>query len=47
MSRGFSHEQAVQMANGAMEGIITRQTMLTTYDDVYLLVGFFTLLCIP
>ena len=46
-ARGFSHEQAVAMANGAMEGIITKQTMLTTYNDVYLLVGFFVLLCIP
>jgi len=35
------------MAYGAMEGVITRQTMLTTYNDVYLLVGFFVLLCIP
>jgi DHA2 family multidrug resistance protein len=47
MSKGFSHEQAIAMANGAMEGTITKQTMLTTFNDVYLLVGFFVLLCIP
>jgi DHA2 family multidrug resistance protein len=46
-SKGFSHAQALNMANGAMEGIVTKQTMLTTYNSVYLLIGFFTLLCIP
>ncbi|TDW99391.1 DHA2 family efflux MFS transporter permease subunit [Dinghuibacter silviterrae] len=47
MSNGFSRDQAIAMANGAMEGNITKQTMLTTFNDVYLLVGFFVLLCIP
>lgn len=47
IAQGFSPEQANAMANGAMEGIVTKQTMLTTFDDVYLLVGFFVLLCIP
>ena len=35
------------MANAAMEGILTKQTMLVTYNGMYLLIGFFTLLCIP
>jgi DHA2 family multidrug resistance protein len=47
LAGGASPEQAQMMAYGAMEGVITRQTMLTTYNDVYLLVGFFVLLCIP
>jgi DHA2 family multidrug resistance protein len=45
--KGFSYEQALAMANGAMEGIISKQVMLTTYNSVYLLIGFFALLCIP
>jgi MFS transporter, DHA2 family, multidrug resistance protein len=44
---GYSLQQAQSMANGAMEGIVSKQVMLTTYNDVYLLVGFFVLLCIP
>jgi DHA2 family multidrug resistance protein len=47
LSSGASPEQAQRMAYGAIEGVITRQTMLTTFNDVYLLVGFFVLLCIP
>jgi DHA2 family multidrug resistance protein len=47
VARGFSLEQARQMANQAMEGIVTKQTMLTTYNGMYLLIGFFTLICIP
>ena len=45
--KGFSMETAQNMANAAMEGIITKQTLLTTYNSVYLLIGFFVLLCIP
>lgn len=47
MSKGFSAFDAEQMANRAMEGVITRQTMLVTYDNIYLLVGVFVLCCIP
>jgi MFS transporter, DHA2 family, multidrug resistance protein len=47
ISKGYSQAQAKLMAMGAMEGVITKQTMLTTYNSVYLLIGFFTLLCIP
>ena len=46
-SKGFSLQQAIAMANGAMEGIVSKQVMLTTYNSVYLLIGFFALLCIP
>jgi MFS transporter, DHA2 family, multidrug resistance protein len=47
VAKGFSTEQARQMANQAIEGIVTKQTMLTTYNGMYLLIGFFTLICIP
>lgn len=47
VAKGFSLEQARQMAYQAMEGIVTKQTLLTTYNGMYLLIGFFTLLCIP
>ncbi|MBN8859894.1 MAG: DHA2 family efflux MFS transporter permease subunit [Sphingobacteriales bacterium] len=45
--RGFSAFDAEQMANRAMEGVVTKQTMLVTYDNIYLLVGIFVLCCIP
>lgn len=47
IAKGYSLAQAKLMAMGAMEGVVTKQTMLTTYNSVYLLIGFFTLLCIP
>lgn len=47
VSQGFSSNLAQQMANGAMEGIVTRQTMLVTYNSMYLIIGVFTLICIP
>ncbi|PWU05100.1 MAG: MFS transporter [Bacteroidetes bacterium] len=46
-SKGYSITDAQQMAYRAMEGTITRQTMLVTYNDVYLLVGVFVLCCVP
>jgi len=45
--RGFNAFDAEQMANRAMEGVVTKQTMLVTYDNIYLLVGVFVLCCIP
>ena len=45
--KGFNVFDAEQMANRAMEGMITKQTMLLTYDNIYLLVGVFVLCCIP
>ena len=46
-SRGFSAFEAQQMANRAIEGSVLKQTMLVTYDNIYLLVGLFVLCCIP
>ena len=36
-----------QMANQAFEGTIVRQTLLVTYDNLYLIIGIFVLFCIP
>jgi MFS transporter, DHA2 family, multidrug resistance protein len=47
VAHGFPLEQARQMAHQVMEGIVNRQTMLVTYNGMYLLIGVFTLLCIP
>jgi DHA2 family multidrug resistance protein len=47
MSKGFSEQDARQMADRAMEGIITKQTLLVTYDNMYLLIGLFVLCSIP
>lgn len=46
-AKGFNTIDAEQMANRAIEGVITKQTMLVTYDNLYLLVGIFVLCCIP
>ncbi|MBS1763814.1 MAG: DHA2 family efflux MFS transporter permease subunit [Bacteroidetes bacterium] len=46
-SKGFNLLDAEQMANRAMEGVVAKQTMLVTYDNLYLLVGVFVLCCIP
>jgi MFS transporter, DHA2 family, multidrug resistance protein len=47
IAQGNSPAVAQQMANGALEGIVTRQTMLVTYNSMYLIIGVFTLICIP
>jgi DHA2 family multidrug resistance protein len=46
-SKGYSTFDAQQMANRAIEGSVIKQTMLVTYDNIYLLVGVFVLCCIP
>jgi MFS transporter, DHA2 family, multidrug resistance protein len=46
-SKGFSPLTAQQMANQAMEGNVIKQTMLLTYDNMYLIIGVFVLFCIP
>jgi DHA2 family multidrug resistance protein len=47
LAKGFTLDQATQMTNAALEGIIDRQTMLVTYDNLYLTIGVFVLCCIP
>src|SRR5579863_4804882 len=47
LSKGFTLDRATQMTNAALEGIVDRQTMLVTYDNLYLTIGVFVLCCIP
>ncbi|HMH22566.1 MAG TPA: DHA2 family efflux MFS transporter permease subunit [Puia sp.] len=47
MSKGHSAIDAQDMANRAMEGTVVKQTLLITYDNLYLTIGLFVLFCIP
>lgn len=47
VSKGYNFLQAQQMSDRAMEGTVVKQTMLVTYDDMYLLIGVFVLASIP
>jgi DHA2 family multidrug resistance protein len=47
VSKGYNLLQAQQMSDRAMEGTIIKQTMLVTYDNMYLLIGVFVLASIP
>jgi DHA2 family multidrug resistance protein len=47
MSKGHSALDAQQMANRAMEGNVIKQTLLVTYDNLYLIIGLFVLFSIP
>jgi DHA2 family multidrug resistance protein len=47
MSKGYNLLDAQQASDRMMEGNIIRQTMLVTYDHMYMLIGFFVLAAIP
>lgn len=47
MQQGHSSQEAQQMAHRAFEGIVQKQTLLVTYDNMYLLIGVFVLCAIP
>jgi DHA2 family multidrug resistance protein len=47
VSKGHSVQEAQQMAARAMEGTVIKQTLLVTYDNMYLLIGVFVLCSIP
>jgi DHA2 family multidrug resistance protein len=47
MSRGFTQLQAQQMSDRAMEGTVIKQTLLVTYDNMYMIIGVFVLVAIP
>jgi DHA2 family multidrug resistance protein len=47
MAKGYSHADALLMANQALNGTVVRQTLLVTYDNLYLTIGVFVLFCIP
>lgn len=46
-SKGFPFDEARQKALTAIEGTVVRQTMLVTYDSMYMLIGVFVLASIP
>lgn len=47
LSKGFSINQAQDMAMKAIDGTMMKQVLLLSYNDVYLFVGVFLLCCIP
>jgi MFS transporter, DHA2 family, multidrug resistance protein len=47
MSKGYNLLDAQQASDRMMEGNIIRQTMLVTYDHMYMLIGLFVLAAIP
>jgi DHA2 family multidrug resistance protein len=47
IGKGYSALDAQQMSDRMMEGNIIRQTMLVTYDHMYMLIGIFVLAAIP
>jgi DHA2 family multidrug resistance protein len=47
IGQGKSPLDAQQMAHRAMEGNIIKQTLLVTYDNLYLIIGLFVLFSIP
>ena len=47
LARGKSMVDATHMAYGAIEGVLTRQVLLLTYDDAYWISGLIMLFSIP
>lgn len=47
IAKGYNQYDAREMTNRAVEGIIQKQAMLVTYDNMYLTIGVFVLCCIP
>ena len=47
MSRGFSADQARQQAYAALEGILMKQVSIITYAQIFSMLGFFFLACLP
>lgn len=47
LGKGYNLLDAQQASNQMMEGNVIRQTMLVTYDHMYMLIGLFVLAAIP
>ncbi|HXD76342.1 MAG TPA: DHA2 family efflux MFS transporter permease subunit [Puia sp.] len=47
ITKGYSRSDAAEAANRALGGTVAKQTMLVTYDNLYLVIGVFVLCCIP
>lgn len=47
MSKGMAADQALKSAYAAIEGTVTKQSMVLSYMDVFLYLGILFLICIP
>ncbi len=47
LSKGASLSEATQQAYAALQGLLTKQALMLTYRDTFLVVGIFFLICIP
>jgi DHA2 family multidrug resistance protein len=47
ISKGFDIVQATEMANRQMDGLMTRQQMLVSYNHGFFMVACLILICIP
>jgi DHA2 family multidrug resistance protein len=47
LSKGSSLMEATQQAYASLQGMLTKQALMLTYRDTFLIVGIFFLLCIP
>ncbi len=47
LSKGSSAYEAAQQALAAMQGALTKQALMLTYRDTFLVVGAFFIVCIP
>jgi DHA2 family multidrug resistance protein len=47
MAQGYSYDDALKRAIKTIGGVVQQQTLLVTYDHMYLLIGIFVLCAIP
>ena len=47
VSKGYSIYEATRQAYAALQGMVTKQALMLTYRDTFLIVGVFFLVCIP
>ncbi len=47
LSRGYDSVEATEMANRTMEGLMTRQQMLVSYNHGFFMVACLILICVP
>ncbi|MDJ1469615.1 DHA2 family efflux MFS transporter permease subunit [Cytophagaceae bacterium DM2B3-1] len=47
IAKGYTPLDAESKAHKALDGIMTKQSMILSYNDIFWLVGFFMLFCIP
>ena len=47
ISKGYDSVQATEMANRQIEGLMTRQQMLVSYNHGFFMVACLILICVP